>query len=115
VEKLCFGNQTRATQRDVGVVIRDALRDPQHFRVILLRVVERPERVGPDSFHVPEMKELVGNERQKTAVVGLGPAGGVWGGGSPAIAAANVEAETRITERGRVQVLEAAPGVLAQV
>ena len=34
-------------------------RDPQVLRVVFLRVIKRSERVGPDSFHVPEMKKLV--------------------------------------------------------
>ena len=110
-EKLVFGDQSRASQRHVGVVVGNAFCDPQQFRVVLLRVIEWAKRVGTDSFDVPEMKEFVRDEREKAAIIAFGLFAGVWRSGSGAIAARDDETKTRITERGRVCVLETAARV----
>src|SRR6185503_2637544 len=109
-QKLTLGDQSRTTQCEIGVVIGDAFRDPENLRIVLLRVIKRTERVGPNSLDVPEMKELVSHEREKAAIIAFGFRC-VRCCGSGAVTAANTETKARITERSRIQVFESAAGV----
>src|SRR5438876_11037246 len=46
-----------------------AFTEPKRRRVVLLRVINRLERLRPDAFHVPQVKKLVRGDRNEWAQV----------------------------------------------
>ena len=52
------GAQFDRTGRCAG----SAFAEPESLRVVLLRVIDRFERLRPDPLHIPEMKEFVGGD-----------------------------------------------------
>src|SRR5262245_16985240 len=68
IEVLTVGGEPGASQHEVGIVFSNTFGDPQQTRIVLLGVIEWPERLWPDPFYVPYMKELVGHQAGKVAV-----------------------------------------------
>src|SRR5205823_7602932 len=64
VLKELFGRpETGSEIRDVRVVVGDALRPPQQWRVLLPVIVVWPHLAWTNSLHVPEMEELMRQQR----------------------------------------------------
>ncbi len=65
---LVLGHELRALEEHVRVVVRPALHQPEHLRVVLGLVVERSERHGTDALDEPQVEVLVRDEPEEVEV-----------------------------------------------
>src|SRR5258708_29786390 len=56
------------TEDQILIVDGEALGNPQHVGVVFLVVVEWPQRDWPDTLHIVEMKELMGDVAEPSCV-----------------------------------------------